>query len=391
MLIAAKSKSEIAQLKALLSAEFEMKDLGAAKKILSMEISRDRQSKKLWITQKKYIQKVLERFSMLESKRNEEVCTPMEFITVLFPLYTNFFAASARATTSLVSLVLMANLQQQLDLDKIIAKTNQLHREDFIELEKDDTNANNESSLVLLAKITSLKKQNNKAVQNILSNVWNPTKGMKIFAFNHEWDRSRILDSRPWSIMSSHMVVKDWPPNLTMKEIDFNLSPFWIRICGLPPNQMTKLNAEKIAEKIGTLQEIDFTTNGKISWFKFLRIRVEIDVSKPLHTSFNRNKDPHSKARINLQYERLPDFCFNYKKLGHVLRSCPNSPLNKPESSSSPYSPWKRAGCTDTVPLEVEWNSSIYTGEIFQSHSVHCIIPTKLPLLPSNNLNQKLA
>ncbi|KAK3016391.1 hypothetical protein RJ639_007369 [Escallonia herrerae] len=34
LLIAAKSKSEIAQLKALLSAEFKMKDLGAAKKIL---------------------------------------------------------------------------------------------------------------------------------------------------------------------------------------------------------------------------------------------------------------------------------------------------------------------------------------------------------------------
>ncbi|KAK3004147.1 hypothetical protein RJ639_020036 [Escallonia herrerae] len=44
MLIATKSKSEIAQLKALLSAEFEMKDLGTAKKILDMEVSRDRQS-----------------------------------------------------------------------------------------------------------------------------------------------------------------------------------------------------------------------------------------------------------------------------------------------------------------------------------------------------------
>ncbi|WVZ89612.1 hypothetical protein U9M48_035991 [Paspalum notatum var. saurae] len=41
MLIAAKSKVDIANLKAQLSSEFEMKDLGAAKKILGMEISRD--------------------------------------------------------------------------------------------------------------------------------------------------------------------------------------------------------------------------------------------------------------------------------------------------------------------------------------------------------------
>lgn len=41
MLIAAKDKSEIAKLKARLSSEFEMKDLGAAKKILGMEIIRE--------------------------------------------------------------------------------------------------------------------------------------------------------------------------------------------------------------------------------------------------------------------------------------------------------------------------------------------------------------
>ena len=46
MLIAAKSMSEINELKKQLSNEFEMKDLDAAKKILGMEISRDRPSGK---------------------------------------------------------------------------------------------------------------------------------------------------------------------------------------------------------------------------------------------------------------------------------------------------------------------------------------------------------
>jgi hypothetical protein len=38
-----------------------MKDLGAAKKILGMEISRDRLSGKLYLSQKGYIDKVLRR------------------------------------------------------------------------------------------------------------------------------------------------------------------------------------------------------------------------------------------------------------------------------------------------------------------------------------------
>ena len=41
MLIAAKSMSEVNKLKTLLSGEFDMKDLGAATKILGMEIHRE--------------------------------------------------------------------------------------------------------------------------------------------------------------------------------------------------------------------------------------------------------------------------------------------------------------------------------------------------------------
>nr|CAD40363.2 OSJNBa0093P23.9 [Oryza sativa Japonica Group] len=74
MLIAAKDKSEIEKLKAQLSSEFEMKDLGAAKKILSMEITRERHSGKLYLSQKGYIEKVLRRFNMHDAK---PVSTPL--------------------------------------------------------------------------------------------------------------------------------------------------------------------------------------------------------------------------------------------------------------------------------------------------------------------------
>jgi len=52
MLIAAKSQVEIDKLKDQLSKEFEMKDLGEAKKILDMEINRDKERGKLWLSQK---------------------------------------------------------------------------------------------------------------------------------------------------------------------------------------------------------------------------------------------------------------------------------------------------------------------------------------------------
>ncbi|RVW63516.1 Retrovirus-related Pol polyprotein from transposon TNT 1-94 [Vitis vinifera] len=60
MLIAAKNRAEINKLKQLLSSEFEMKDLGAAKKILGMEIWRDRDAGLLYVSQQKYIEKLMQ-------------------------------------------------------------------------------------------------------------------------------------------------------------------------------------------------------------------------------------------------------------------------------------------------------------------------------------------
>ena len=64
MLIAAKSRKEITTVKKLLSSEFDMQDLGVAKKILGMEITIDRKSGLLFLSQHNYINKVLHHFNM---------------------------------------------------------------------------------------------------------------------------------------------------------------------------------------------------------------------------------------------------------------------------------------------------------------------------------------
>ncbi|KAK9676069.1 hypothetical protein RND81_11G051600 [Saponaria officinalis] len=45
-----------------------MKDLGSAKKILGMEIYRDRSKRKFFLSQKSYIEKILVRFGMSNAK-----------------------------------------------------------------------------------------------------------------------------------------------------------------------------------------------------------------------------------------------------------------------------------------------------------------------------------
>ncbi|KAH9670481.1 hypothetical protein KPL70_017006 [Citrus sinensis] len=68
MLLATKDKSEIKKLKDLLNVEFEMKDLGCAKSILGMDIMRNKAAGTLFVSQERYILKVLDKFDMLDAK-----------------------------------------------------------------------------------------------------------------------------------------------------------------------------------------------------------------------------------------------------------------------------------------------------------------------------------
>jgi len=71
MLIASKSKSAIDKLKKDLFFEFEMKDRGKIKKVIDMEIERDRKGVKVSLTQKAVFE---EGTSEIQHQRQYEIC-----------------------------------------------------------------------------------------------------------------------------------------------------------------------------------------------------------------------------------------------------------------------------------------------------------------------------
>lgn len=74
MLLVAKSMDDINEVKEMLGREFDMKDLGPAKRILGMDIERDRAGGVLKLSQSRYVKKVLQVFRMADSK---SVTTPI--------------------------------------------------------------------------------------------------------------------------------------------------------------------------------------------------------------------------------------------------------------------------------------------------------------------------
>ena len=80
MLIVGANMAEIDRLKKQLLENFEMKDLGPAKQILGMRISRDRSKGILNLSQEKYIEKLLSRFNVGNAKtRNTPLETHLKF------------------------------------------------------------------------------------------------------------------------------------------------------------------------------------------------------------------------------------------------------------------------------------------------------------------------
>ena len=68
ILIACKILTEIQKLKPLLNGEFEIKDLESARKILGIEISKDRSLGKMYLTRKDYLERVLSKFGFMDIK-----------------------------------------------------------------------------------------------------------------------------------------------------------------------------------------------------------------------------------------------------------------------------------------------------------------------------------
>ena len=97
--------------------------------------------------------------------------------------------------------------------------------------------------------------------------------------------------------------------------------PLWARIKGLPDGLTRKKElAERVAKKVGDPPFTVVVNEGKINPASCLRVRVFVNVTKPLVrlvpiTLKERKKYP-------MFYEKLPDFCFFCGRMGHVVEEC---------------------------------------------------------------------
>ncbi|KAL5804505.1 hypothetical protein ACOSQ3_031305 [Xanthoceras sorbifolium] len=108
--------------------------------------------------------------------------------------------------------------------------------------------------------------------------------------------------------------------------------------------------ARLIAEELGTI--VDFPIDSKDLWGKFLRIKVSIDITKPLKRGIKmRLANFDSMITVLIKYERLPDFCYGCGLIGHSVRECHSSEVRKSimEGVEPKFGMWLRASPLDQM------------------------------------------
>lgn len=117
-------------------------------------------------------------------------------------------------------------------------------------------------------------------------------------------------------------MLADLDETKTLDELDFHHIPIWIRVSQLPLGLMNADVAEVIGNEIGAFLDVD-TDDGSRAVGRFLRVKVRIDIRKPLMRGVTVIADDDGAERwCPVAYEHLPDFCYLCGLLGHMDRLC---------------------------------------------------------------------
>lgn len=109
----------------------------------------------------------------------------------------------------------------------------------------------------------------------------------------------------------------------------------------LPLACMGKEVGLKLGSSVGKVEEVDTDKDG-IGWGEYLRVKVLIDLSKPLPRG-RKLKFEGEIHWIVFQYERLPKFCFQCGIISHGPEGCMKRSSLRNQGTKVEFGPWMRA------------------------------------------------
>ena len=164
-----------------------------------------------------------------------------------------------------------------------------------------------------------------------------------LFTFEDELDAEKILLGAPRSFDKYLVALCRYETDQSLKELCFDTAEFWVQVYDLPARRMTVDAAEGICQTLGRI--IHCSDEEETDGGEFMRVRVELDIKKPLSRGRRVRFGPDSDGWVSFWYERLPVFCYWCGRLTYDAKDCDvwirsKGTLNVQQQ---PFEDWMRA------------------------------------------------
>ncbi|XP_048504096.1 uncharacterized protein LOC125499392 [Beta vulgaris subsp. vulgaris] len=217
--------------------------------------------------------------------------------------------------------------------DDIASRVSSLHITDaenevlnLDSVEIHETNQNLE--LATVGKVLTARNFNFEALKRTFNQIWaissaalfRPIEnGLFVVQFTCRRDKEKVLHGRPWTFDQHLVMLQEMEDHVQPSNINLTRCPFWARLYNLPLGCRTEGHIRMVGGCLGEVMEVE---SDGVQWDTSARVRVLIDVTKPLRRVQRISVKKGVSALVEFKYERLPTFCYGCGLIGHIERDC---------------------------------------------------------------------
>ena len=123
-----------------------------------------------------------------------------------------------------------------------------------------------EFALSLFGRFLADQNQNLRALKSTLTSAWKLGSDLRIvdvgknifqFKFNSKYQMEWVEMNGPWNFDNNLLLMCRWTKGLSVTNISFTHSPFWVQVWGLPFENMSKEVGRDLGNRLGKYIETD--------------------------------------------------------------------------------------------------------------------------------------
>nr|XP_048321271.1 uncharacterized protein LOC125419422 [Ziziphus jujuba var. spinosa] len=182
----------------------------------------------------------------------------------------------------------------------------------------------------LVVQVLTKSRFNKRAFVDMMHSLWGNSCSVHfkelndtsfLCTFENMKDKERVIFGAPWHFVRALVLIAEVSNSVLPRSVSIHKALFWVQIHNFPLPFMTKSIGEAIGSHLGNCILVDSAKRGSCLG-KFMRVRVQLDITKPLRRGMKIALQHDDHIWVEIQYEKLPDFCYRCGLLGYTLKDC---------------------------------------------------------------------